>query len=177
MPPLNYIAVSGGQMRDQTVHFFDLVRWFANADPVSVYVSGAAIAEPRLRDYDDVDTSVATLRLPSGGLVQIDSVRRTGYGYDERIEVVGSLGMVEATRQRQGHVLRYFDGRVVGDGLHAGWFERVRPTYMSALTDFVTSLENGTTPSPTLSDALKAQAIAEAATASLASGRCEAIAY
>jgi myo-inositol 2-dehydrogenase / D-chiro-inositol 1-dehydrogenase len=48
MPPLEYIAVSGGQMRDQTVHFFDLARWISGLDPVEVYATGTALAEPVL---------------------------------------------------------------------------------------------------------------------------------
>ena len=177
MPPLSYLAVSGGQMRDQTVHFFDLARWLTGLDPVEVVAVGSALAEPRLADLGDVDTSVVTLRLPGGALVQIDSTRRTGYGYDERIEVLGSAGMVEARRQRTGAVSRYRAGRVVDDGLHAGWFERVQPTYAAALDHFVTSLVAGTPPAPSLTDGLKAQAIAEAAARSLRSGRAEPVEY
>jgi myo-inositol 2-dehydrogenase/D-chiro-inositol 1-dehydrogenase len=102
MPPLSYIAVSGGQMRDQTVHFFDLARWIAELDPTEVFAAGSTLAEPRLAEYGDVDTSAVTLKLPSGALVQIDCTRRTGYGYDERIEVLGSTGMVQARRHRTG---------------------------------------------------------------------------
>lgn len=177
MPPLSYIAVSGGQMRDQTVHFFDLARWISDLDPVEVHATGSALAEPRLAEHDDVDTSVVTLRLPTGALVQIDSARRTGYGYDERIEVLGSTGMAEARRHRTGTVSRYRAGRVVEDGLHPGWFERVRPTYAAALAHFVAALEDGTAPAPSLEDGLRAQAIAEAATRSLRTGRTEAIHY
>lgn len=177
MPPLSYLAVSGGQLRDQTVHFFDLVRWITGQDPVSVHATGSALAEPRLRELGDVDTSVVTLTLPTGALVQIDSTRRTGYGYDERVEVLGSTGMVESRRQRTGSVARYGPGHVVEDGLHAGWFERVRPTYAAALAHFVAALESGGPLAPSLEDGLKAQAVAEAATRSLASGATEAIAY
>jgi myo-inositol 2-dehydrogenase / D-chiro-inositol 1-dehydrogenase len=178
MPPLEYIAVSGGQMRDQTVHFFDLARWISGLDPVEAYAAGAALAEPRLIDYGDVDTSVVTLRLPTGALVQIDSTRRTGYGYDERIEVVGSTGMIEARRQRSGSVSRYGAGRIIDDGLHPGWFERVQPTYADALDHFVRCLDDDAPIiSPSLDDGLKAQAIAEAATRSLTSHRSEPIAY
>jgi myo-inositol 2-dehydrogenase / D-chiro-inositol 1-dehydrogenase len=88
-----------------------------------------------------VDTSVATLRLPSGALVQIDSTRRIGYGYDERIEVLGSSGMIEARRQRTGSVSRCQAGQIIDDGLHPGWFERVQPTYAAALDHFVRSLD------------------------------------
>src|SRR3954466_12434632 len=121
MPPLSYIEVSGGQMRDQTAHFFGLARWIADLDPVEVFATGSTLAEPRLADYGDVDTSAATLRLPTGALVQIDCTRRTGYGYDEPLEALGPPGLVEARRQRAGNVSRYGAGRVVDDGLHAGW--------------------------------------------------------
>jgi myo-inositol 2-dehydrogenase/D-chiro-inositol 1-dehydrogenase len=177
MPALNYIAVSGGQMRDQTIHFFDLARWIAGLDPTEVFATGSTLAEPRLADYGDVDTSAVTLRLPTGALVQIDSARRSGYGYDERIEVLGSNGMVEARRHRSGAVSRYSAGKVVDDGLHPGWFERVKPTYAAALAHFVAALENGDAITPSLDDALKAEAIAEAATRSLTTGRSETIAY
>ncbi|HVD53973.1 MAG TPA: hypothetical protein VNC13_07305 [Propionibacteriaceae bacterium] len=73
--------------------------------------------------------------------MQIDSTRRIGYGYDERIEVLGSSGMIEARRQRTGSVSRYQAGQIIDDGLHPGWFERVRPTYAAALDHFVRSLD------------------------------------
>src|SRR3954454_15030794 len=140
MPPLSYIAVSGGQMRDQAVHFFDLARWIADLDPVEVFATGSTLAEPRLAEHGDVDTSVVTLRLPTGALVQIDCARRTGYGYDEKIEVLGSTGMIEARRQRTGAVSHFTGARVVENGLHPGWFERLQPTYAAALDHFVRSI-------------------------------------
>ena len=177
MPPLEYIAVSGGQMRDQAVHFFDLARWISGLDPVETFAMGTALAEPRLVDYGDVDTSVVTLRLATGALVQIDCARRIGYGYDERIEVLGSTGMIEARRNRTGCVSRYRAGQVIDDGLHAGWFERARPTYAGALDHFVRSLDQDGPITPSLEDGLKAQAIAEAATRSLITRRIEPVAY
>jgi myo-inositol 2-dehydrogenase/D-chiro-inositol 1-dehydrogenase len=173
MPPLSYVAVSGGQLRDQAVHFFDLARWITGAEPVEVVSLGAALAEPRLRELGDVDTSVTTVRMSSGALVQIDCARRTAYGYDERIEVHGSAGMAEARRHRDGAVTRYGAGTITEDGLHPGWFERIRPTYAAALDHFVTSVLEGRDLVPSLADGLVAQAVAEAATTSLTSGRRE----
>ena len=177
LPPLSYLAVSGGQMRDQTVHFFDLARWISGLEPVEVFAAGAALADPRIAEIGDVDTSVVTLRLAGGALVQIDSARRTAYGYDERIEVFGSQGMIEARRQRAGSVSRYVGSRVLEDGMHPGWFERVQPTYAAALDALVSSLAAGDAPSPSLQDGLRAQAAAEAATRSLSTGRWEPVAY
>lgn len=177
VPPLEYVKVSGGQLRDQTVHFFDLARWIAGADPVEVFAAGSALAEPKLVEYDDVDTSVCVLRLPDGALVQIDNNRRTGYGYDERIEVLGSVGLVESMRHRVRQVTQYLPGQVVHSQLYAGWFERMQPTYYQALDHFVRLLETGAPIEPSLRDGLKAQAIAEAATRSLHTGVSEKIAY
>lgn len=177
LPPLSYIAVSGGQMRDQSVHFFDLARWIAGEDPVEVFATGSALTDPRLREYDDVDISAITLRFPSGALVQIDCVRQIGYGYDERIEALGADGMVEARRHRAGAVSRYVGDRVLDDGMHASWFDRIAASYAAALGHFVDALQHGSPIGPDLSEALKAQAIAEAATLSLNSGRMEPVQY
>jgi myo-inositol 2-dehydrogenase/D-chiro-inositol 1-dehydrogenase len=177
LPPLSYIAVSGGQMRDQTVHFFDLARWIAGTEPEAVFATGSTMTDPALAELGDVDLSAVTLRLRGGALVQIDSARQIGYGYDERIEVLGSTGMVEARRHRTGAVSRYSAGRVIDDGMHAGWFDRIAPSYRSALDHFVDALGGRTAVGPDLSEALKAQAIAEAAAISLRSGRLEPVAY
>lgn len=175
LPPLDYLRVSGGQMRDQTVHFFDLARWITGLEPVEVHVAGSALADRRVAEIGDVDTSAATLKLAGGALVQIDSLRHTGYGYDERIEVLGSTGMAESGRMRAGGVTRFRGTEAVSDGLHGGWLERVRPTYAAALGAFVTALETGGPVPVGLRDGLRAQAIAEAATRSLSSGRSERI--
>jgi myo-inositol 2-dehydrogenase/D-chiro-inositol 1-dehydrogenase len=175
VPPIEYVKVSGGQMRDQTIHFFDLLRWITQDDPTEVHVLGAAFADPLVAEAGDVDTSIAAMRLRSGTLCQIDSVRRTGYGYDERIEVFGSTGMVESQRQRFRGVSRYSGNTVIEDGLHAGWFERIEDSYYHALDAFVQALQSGTAPQPSLDDGLKAQIIAEAATQSLREGRPVAI--
>ena len=170
VPPIEYIKVSGGQMRDQTIHFFDLLRWITGDEPVEVHAMGAALADPRVAAAGDVDTSVALLRMRGGALCQIDSVRRSSYGYDERIEVFGSRGMVESRRQRFRGVSRYAGDKVVEDGLHAGWFERIEASYYHALDAFVNAVQSGAAPSPSLDDGLRAQLIAEAATQSLRTG-------
>lgn len=177
VPPLEYIAVSGGQMRDQAVHFFDLARWIAGAEPTEVFAAGTALADPRIAECGDVDTAAVTLRLTTGALVQIDCARRTGYGYDERIEVLGSHGMAESGRHRTSSVVQYVDGAGRTAGMHAGWLERVLPTYRTELGHFVDGLETGAPFGPTLVDGLRAQAIAEAATRSLTTGRSEPISY
>ena len=169
-PPISYNKVSGGQLRDQTIHAFDLACWIANEAPTEVYATGAALVDPAIGEAGDVDTSMVVMKMPSGALVNIDSSRRTGYGYDERIEAFGSEGLVESKRKPTGEVSVYRGDKKTSSGLHAGWFERMEPTFGLALDAFVRSLEGEKVAYPTLADGLRAQLIAEAAVKSLTSG-------
>ena len=137
LPPISYLPTSGGQLRDQTVHFFDLLRWISEDEPEEVYVFGAALVDPKVAEVGDIDTSIVSIRLRRGTLCQIDCSRRTGYGYDERIEVFGSKGLIESRRQRARGVSRYIGDKIIEDGLHVGWFERIEQSYYQALDAFV----------------------------------------
>ena len=170
-PPISYVKVSGGQLRDQTIHFFDLLRWLTNDEPVEVYAIGAALVDPAIGEAGDVDTSIVSIRMDSGAFCQIDSSRRAAYGYDERVEVFGSEGLVESQRQSFRGVSLYKGQQIFKDGLHPGWFERIEQSYYEAIDAFFRSIEKGTPPSPSLEDGLKAQLIADKATESMKSGQ------
>jgi myo-inositol 2-dehydrogenase/D-chiro-inositol 1-dehydrogenase len=166
-PPISYIKVSGGQFRDQTIHFFDLACWMADEAPVEVYATGAALIDPAIGAAGDVDTSMLILKMPSGALCHIDNSRRSAYGYDERIEVFGSEGMVQSNRKPTREVSLYSGTKVISDGLHAGWFERMQPSFALALDAFISAIEGSEAAYPSLMDGLRAQMIAEAAIESL----------
>lgn len=176
-PPLSYVRVSGGQLRDQTIHFFDLLRWLAGEDPVEVYATGAALIDPAIGEAGDVDTSMVILKLASGALCHIDCSRRAAYGYDERVEVFGSKGMALSERKARRGVTLYQGQKVISDGLHPGWFERMEPTFYEALDAFISAIQGKKTEYPTLWDGLMAQMIAEAAVDSLRTNRPVKITY
>ena len=166
-PALSYVKVSGGQYRDQTIHFFDMLRWLAGEDPVEVYATGAALVDPAIGEAGDVDTSMLILRFPSGALCHINCSRRTSYGYDERVELFGSQGMLVSRRKPRGEVTVYKGESVISEGLHPGWLERMEPTFYRALDALIKVMEGEEMEYPTLIDGLKAQIIAEAAVESL----------
>lgn len=170
LPPLSYLQASGGQMRDQAIHFFDLLRWLTEDEVVTVGALGAALAMPAIRNID-VDTSVLIMRLQQGALAQLDNARRTAYGYDERISVMGSLGMLASESQAVRGATLYQGQHIRQPGLYADWFSRVQETYYSHLDAFVRHLGGEKVAGlPGLIDGLRAQAIAEAAQLSLTRG-------
>ena len=166
-PPISYVKVSGGQFRDQTIHFFDLACWLAGEAPVEVYAAGSVLVDPAIGEAGDVDTSMLILKMPNGALCHIDNSRRTNYGYDERIEVFGSEGMVQSRRKPTREVSLYTGTQVISEGLHPGWFERFESSFALALDAFISALESKDVAYPSLLDGLRAQTIAEAALESL----------
>ena len=166
-PALSYIKGSGGQLRDQTIHFFDMLRWLSGEDLVEVYASGAALVDSAIGEAGDTDTVMLILKFPSGALCHINCSRRADYGYDERVELFGSKGMALSRRKPRREVTLYKGNSIVSDGLHAGWFERMEPTFYQALDALIKTIEGEQVEYPTLTDGLKAQMIAEAAVESL----------
>jgi myo-inositol 2-dehydrogenase / D-chiro-inositol 1-dehydrogenase len=176
-PALSYVKVSGGQYRDQTIHFFDMLRWLAGEDPVEVYAAGAALVDPAIGEAGDVDTSMLILKFPSGALCHINCSRRADYGYDECVELFGSKGMAVSRRKPRREVTLYKGDSVVSDGLHPGWLERMEPTFYRALDALIKVMEGEQVEYPTLIDGLKAQLIAEAAVESLRTNQPVKITY
>ena len=172
-PPISYVKVSGGQLRDSTIHFFDLARWISGDEVVAVYAKGACLIDPEIGKAGDVDTSVCVMTFKSGAICTIDSSRRAAYGYDERIEAFGSEGLLISERKPTANVTRYAGDKAIQQGTYAGWFERMEPTFYEELDAFIKAVQNKTSPSPSLIDGLKAQLIAEAAVKSLSSGKTE----
>ena len=93
-PPVSYIKVSGGLFKDMTIHDFDVARWLLAEPVVEVYAMAACLVDPAIGAADDIDTAKVLLRTASGQIALISNTRRSGYGYDQRIEAFGSGGSV-----------------------------------------------------------------------------------
>jgi myo-inositol 2-dehydrogenase / D-chiro-inositol 1-dehydrogenase len=162
---------AGGMLREKGTHFYDLASWMAGSEPVEIYAAGACLFNPEYAAYGDIDTAALTLRFASGALATFSFSRRTAYGYDEMIEVFGAKGMLESRRQRQRGVSLYRGEDVVDDGIHPTWYGRFAPTYRAELDALVAAIRTGAPMTPSLIDGMRAQAVAEAAVASLSQGK------
>src|SRR5690606_35052934 len=136
VPTPQYLESSGGFYRDKCVHFFDLIRWISGEEPVEIAALGSVIADPSVGEANDVDTAAIIIRLKSGALAHIDNARRAIYGYDDRIEVFGTAGLIESSRMRRGNVMRITGDAIELDGLPKNSFERYGQSYALALDAF-----------------------------------------
>ena len=93
-PQLSYVKISGGMFMDMTIHDWDMARFLVGDEIEEIYATGSALIDPRIGRVGDIDTAVATLRFRGGTLGTIDNSRRAVYGYDQRVELLGSKGAV-----------------------------------------------------------------------------------
>jgi myo-inositol 2-dehydrogenase/D-chiro-inositol 1-dehydrogenase len=174
-PPISYIRTSGGIFRDMMIHDFDMARFLLNEDPVQVFAVGSALVDPAIGAAGDVDTAAVTLTTASGKICQITNSRRASYGYDQRIEVHGSKGLIRAENILENTVeVATQTGFRRAPAQHF-FLERYEAAYLAEMAHFVEAVQKGTSPSPGISDGLKAQLIADAAALSLTEGRPVAI--
>ena len=170
-PPLSYIAGSGGLFRDMTIHDFDMARYLAG-EIVEVHATGAHLVDPAIRDSGDYDAAMVTLRASSGALIHISNSRRCSYGYDQRIEAFGSLGMLQAGNQRPTTVEAWTArGTATMDPVQHFFIERYQAAYAAEIDHFVTALAERTTPLASFADGLAALRLADAALESAKTGK------
>ena len=169
-PPISYIASSGGLFRDMMIHDLDMARFLLGEEPVEVYASGSCLVDPEIGAAGDVDTAAVTLRTASGKLCQINNSRRATYGYDQRIEVHGSQGMLRAANQLE-HMVEQAGSAGFATAPNKHFFlERYEAAYLAEMRSFVDAITSGTSPNPTIRDGVAAQRLADAAALSCETG-------
>jgi myo-inositol 2-dehydrogenase / D-chiro-inositol 1-dehydrogenase len=170
-PPLDYVRSSGGLFLDMMIHDFDMARFVTGSEVVEVYARGAVRVDPSLGAAGDIDTALVTLVHEDGCLTAIDNSRRAAYGFDQRVEVFGSLGMA-ASENPPAHtgVVMTSDG-VRRPPLPHFFLERYLPSYVREWQAFVDAIQSGATPPASLADARAPLVIGLAAWRSLRNGR------
>ncbi len=170
-PPASYIQSSGGLFRDMTIHDFDMARYLAG-DIAKVHAFGANLVDAEIGKLGDIDTCAISLRARSGALIQINNSRRCVYGYDQRIEVFGPGGMLQAQNRHETSVASWNAERTAGrDAVLHSFIERYAQAYEAEMEAFVAALAEGRATSPDFTDGVEALRLAVAAGESLRTGR------
>jgi myo-inositol 2-dehydrogenase / D-chiro-inositol 1-dehydrogenase len=169
-PPATYVAASGGLFRDMTIHDFDMAR-FLVGDIAEVHAIGAVLVDPGIGEAGDIDSAMIILRSRAGALVHINNSRRCAYGYDQRLEVFGSGGMLLAGN-RHATTVQSFGSNHTGaaDVVLPFFIERYAEAYSAEIAHFLDCVSSGATPMTSFADGVEALRIADAAQESLRTG-------
>lgn len=136
-PPIAYIKVSGGIFLDMTIHDFDMARFLMGCDATEVYAVGGVMVDPAIGEAGDLDTALVTLKFENGALGVIDNSRRAAYGYDQRVEVLGSLGSVATQNNFPNTAVVSTAAGIHRDLPYNFFMERYTESYVAELAAFV----------------------------------------
>jgi myo-inositol 2-dehydrogenase/D-chiro-inositol 1-dehydrogenase len=161
-PPIGFVRTSGGLFRDMAIHDFDTARWLLGEPVTEVFAAAACLIDPAIGEAGDVDTAKILLRTASGKLCLISNSRRSGYGYDQRIEAFGSKGMLRAGNQLESMTEAWTEAGLASDRLQNFFLDRYAEAYRREMAHFAEILA-GAPPAIGLADGLAALTIAEAA--------------
>ena len=170
-PPLEYLRRSGGIFKDMLIHDFDIFRWMLDDEAETVHATGSTLSDPAIAQAGDIDSTAVTIRTRRGRLCQINTARRAAYGYDQRFELLGSSGMLQAGNVRPTEVTAYCAAAVSSDLPEAFFLERYRTAYALEIAHFFESVRHGKPVRTTVADGLLALELADAATRSWREGK------
>lgn len=170
-PPVDYVRRSGGLFRDMMIHDLDMARFLLGEEPVTLHALGSSLVDPAIGAAGDVDTAAVIMKTASGKIAQISNSRRATYGYDQRIEVHGSKGMLSAANVPETTVSFASGAGIRGDVVQNFFLERYTAAYRNELNAFIEAIKSGKKPNPDGDDGLRAQILADAATLSAQTGQ------
>ena len=166
-PPVDYLRRSGGIFKDMLIHDFDIFRWILGEEAETVYATASALTDPAIAsEANDADTTAVTIRTVGGKLAQIHTSRRAAYGYDQRFEVLGSKGMLQAGNHRPTEVVASGPDVVSVDKPEHFFLQRYEKAYRIELDQRAAVLGGREKLRVSIEDGVKALELADAATTS-----------
>ena len=145
-PPVDYIKRSGGIFRDMTIHDFDMARFLLGEEPVPVSAHGSVLVDKKIGEAGDFDSVSVILETATGKQCVISNSRRATYGYDQRIEVHGSKGMVAAENQRPVSIELANASGYTRPPLHDFFMTRYTEAYANEISTFIEAMASGKAP-------------------------------
>jgi myo-inositol 2-dehydrogenase/D-chiro-inositol 1-dehydrogenase len=136
-PPISYVKVSGGMFMDMTIHDFDMARFLIGDEVTEIFTSAGVRVDPAIGEAGDVDTALIVLKFANGVIGTIDNCRKAPYGYDQRVEVLGSKGAI-ATANNYPNSATISTGESVHTDLPLNFFmDRYLDSFANELRAFI----------------------------------------
>lgn len=168
------LKTSNGMLAEVNSHDWDCIRWLMASNLARMYVEvanmkGEALGVDTPNFYDN---ALASIRFESGALGSVSGICPCEYGYDARVEIVGSQGIMQigwmigqavvvCTNRDQGLVTP----------IYRTWPERFAWGYILEMEHFVRSIQTETAPRVSGTDGRWAVAAVLAGTTSFLEGR------
>lgn len=133
------IEKSNGPLAEVNSHDIDTLRWFTGSEFKSVYaIAGNYRSPDALPDYPDFyDNVVMNARFTNGMQGCIDGAQGVGYGYDARVEVLGTKGIIFLGQVHEKSIITCTRDKGMVRPAMNSWRYLFRDAYFAEDVDFV----------------------------------------
>ena len=178
-PSLSYLKTSGGIFKDMMIHDFDLARYYAGSDEFNyLFATGKSFKEKKFKKIKDLELATVVMKTKKGVLCMITNSRHCSFGYDQRIELFGSKGMIISDNQRDQETVFYSKNSTNNKSIFKTFFiERYFEAYKIQLNDLAKLCKKNTKPLANFEDGRLSLILAETANKSLKTKKLEKIKF
>lgn len=167
------IAKSNGPLAEVNSHDIDSIRFLTGSNIESLYAVAGNYRCPDAREVypDFYDTVLMTVRLSNGAMGCVDGAQGVQYGYDARVDVLGTKGMITIGGLQDGTTLSFTkDGGMQGAVVRS-WTDLFAEAYVAEDNSFIRCIREDSTPDVTGEDGKQAVAVVIAGNASIRTGQ------
>jgi len=93
-PPIEFLKKGGDSFMDLAPHDVDFVRWIMDGEDPEQVCGMSCSSSDELRDVGVKDNASVMMQFKSGAICTMSFSRSASYGYDQRCEIFGDLGLV-----------------------------------------------------------------------------------
>ena len=178
-PSLDYLKVSGGIFKDMMIHDFDLTRFYlGNDEPINIISTASNISDNRFKKIKDFELATSLIKSKKGVQCIITNSRHCSFGYDQRVELFGSKGMIISENKRDIETSTYLNSSTSNKKpLMYFFIERYKQAYQLQLDDLAKFVKKKIKPLAQFEEGRKALILANAAKKSLKSKKFEKITF
>tara|TARA_B100000029_G_scaffold432320_1_gene444339 strand:+ start:306 stop:1307 length:1002 start_codon:yes stop_codon:yes gene_type:complete len=178
-PSTKYLKQSGGIFRDMMIHDFDLLRFYLGKDEVkSIFASASNISNKRFNKIKDYELASCIINSQNNVQCIITNSRHCSFGYDQRVELFGSKGMLISGNKKQNETELYTKNNTSQKKPLLNFFiHRYEDAYKNQLDDLFRMIQNKTKPLADFEDGRRALIIANSAYKSLRSKKSVKISF
>lgn len=173
------IDKGGGMLAEVASHDFDSLMWFAQSRLEIVEAVAANYRVPHIKEKYPYfyDTAVVLGTFDNGKIGVIDMSCPVDYGYDARMELLGSRGVMFVGGIEEKKLSYCTKEAGIQFCQYLSWKQRFKEGYVAELQHFIDSIVNKTAPMVSGEDGRKALACVLASNCSIRTGKKIKVAY
>lgn len=166
------ISKSNGPLAEVNSHDIDTMRWLTGSEAISLHaIAGNYRCLDAKEKYSDFyDTVIMNVCMENGTMGNIDGAQGVQYGYDARVDILGTKGMIQIGGLRDKTTVLYTKEKGMASDVVKSWMDLFSEAYIEEDISFVECIRMDREPCATGIDGQRVAEIVRAGNRSIQTG-------